>query len=73
MPWMTRAVLFVQLEAALHEGRLLIIRRPWVRVPPAPPAKTLFLLASSWNVSWGKCPLPGCCNGVTRAETGHIE
>jgi hypothetical protein len=33
---MTRAVLFVQLETALREGGLLIIRRSWVRAPPAP-------------------------------------
>ena len=49
---MTRAVLFVQLEAAWHEGRLLIIRRPWVRVPPAPPAVIRFICVGAWTVSW---------------------
>jgi hypothetical protein len=49
---MTRAVLFVLLETALHEGGLLIIRRPWVRVPPAPPAVIRYIRCLLWTVSW---------------------
>jgi hypothetical protein len=54
------SVLFVQLETALHAGRLLIIRRSWVRAPPAPlrlineyvlnnPA-TMSTMGDLWNI-----------------------
>src|SRR5215470_17672058 len=56
---MTRVVPFVQLETALHEGRLLIIRRSWVRAPPAPPSLSCGDVLLSGPCDWPAGPLSG--------------
>ena len=43
------SVVSVQVVRTMHEAVVLIIRRSWVRAPPAPPAVPLQLSAKSWT------------------------
>jgi hypothetical protein len=44
-----QSVLFVQVERSVRGAVLLIIRRSWVRAPPAPPAVLLEVLVEPWT------------------------
>src|SRR5579859_5844449 len=46
------SVVSVQLARTVHRAVLLIIRRSWVRAPPAPPAVSLEGPAHSWTGSY---------------------
>jgi hypothetical protein len=53
------SVVSLQLARAMHEAILLIIRRSWVRAPPAPP-----------NLSCGDARLSASCNPVVGTLSG---
>ena len=51
----------------------LIIRRSWVRVPPAPPGVLWVIRWASWNDSWNESPYRRTITAVPRVARGHVE
>src|SRR6266567_5696912 len=61
------SVVSVQLARMMHEAVLLIIRRSWVRAPPAPPS----LICTNVLISWLACTRAGlarCDAPITAAD-----
>ncbi len=63
----------VQLALMVHEAVLLIIRRPWVRVPPAPPAVISFIRCRSRTVSWTDVGGNVYSAATPSTPSGHAE
>ena len=63
----------VQLARPVYEAGLLIIRRPWVRVPPAPPAVISFIRCRSRTVSWTDVGGNVYSAATPSTPSGHAE
>ena len=63
----------VQLARTVQEAVLLIIRRSWVRAPPAPPAVLPISILVPGSGSWTDVGSSMCRYVMVRGLAGHIE